>query len=550
MAINYIKFIDDHKIYNGNKLNYITSTFLKEVENNKNFTNYNKFYVEKKFTKSDTNNKKFTFYFNKDLYHAFSNFNITTTNSNWEYVQLLVNNIPRSTITREQYGFHNNIDFNIIEVSKIFFPRKSTIPCDNLSIRIKFKNELMDNDNIKINFIGCIFLCSEEKKFFEKENEFAFINYRKQYFNLDLSKKTQSITINKNIPFMFISISFNHHNLEDSYEYLSIDDHEHINLNESSFESIDMENIDLIYTEKDNNKYWYNSCIDTQYDCSYFYPKDWKINFKLKNTSNYNVKGVIHYFIGNKIKLGKDCKGRLYYPINNVTKIEELPTNPFVKFNDKLYGEGYWHSKIDNNIIIPYANDSDIDMILPYPKQNEFPDNEFYKKLRDLQPFFKLSTMEKKDIDIFGDKVFSSYEYSFIYDEIEYKFPESYYYYLSNYNIHPSSEFRDIIETIWNDYKNNNTEQDKYKNFNFQLSINPENVLNNIVFSFVDTSMLLNKNKIFDNMFGYNGFMNFFNITNNNTTNSTNNDEPNQEKNNIEDIDDDLENYANKKINI
>ncbi len=448
MALNYNKFKNDQQIYSCNKDKIYKTTILKDNFQNQH-SQYNKFHVNKKFDKNDTINKKFTFHFNKDLYHAFNNFTLTCT-KNWDYVQLLVNDIGKSTITKEQYEFYTDENVNKINVSKIFFGTSKVIPCDNISIRIKFKEELNINDSIIIDFIACLFLYDMEKKKFE--NEYPFKTYRKQIFNFDLSKQTQSITIDRNIPFTFIIISFNQQSLEDSYEYLSIDDHENINMTEDSFESIDMENIELIHKNINGKSYWFNSCIDIEQNCSFFYPNEWKINFKLKNTLNYNIKGVIQYFIGNKIKLDGESKGKLCYP-NHIAKIEYLPSNPFVKFNDTLYGEGYWHSKIDNKNVIEYADDNDSEILLPYPRQQEYRDTEFYNKLNNLRPLFQTRVMKHNETDRFGDKLMNPYEYYFTYNNIEYKFPESYFCYLYDYNVHPSSEFKNIIESIWQENK-------------------------------------------------------------------------------------------------
>ena len=88
--------------------------------------------------------------------------------------------------------------------------------------------------------------------------------------------------------------------------------------------------------------------------------------------------------------------------------------------------------KIDenNNKLISYPIDPDIDILLPYPKKQEQPDLDFANKLDELKIFFDKISYMGISHDRFGDKNMGCSEYSFKYDNIEYVFPEGYLIYL------------------------------------------------------------------------------------------------------------------------
>jgi hypothetical protein len=456
----------------------ILKTYLKKCYPN-DLTNFNKFKVIKRIEKKDIISNEYKFKFDSLKYDGISKLLIKTSNTNWEYVQLLFQDIPRITLTKQQYEtfYENNkttknykdYSENEINIFNMFFNMDYEIwPTlhNIMSIKIKFRNDLKDTDYLEFDFIGCLILENEEKfRFLNCAIEYNIFTYRTQEIVLDLSKKEQKFIIDKNVPFSDISIYFKHKDIiTNNIDKISIDN------NDTTIDLIKMNN-------KNIGDYWWNSCLDKDMFSAYFYPKDWYLEFNLKNTEENKLAILcVEYCVPNMIQVNQNSKGKLYYYLGKEIKKEDLPSCPLSKISENKYAEGYWFPKIKNeDKLSTYSLDPEIDNLLPYPKQEENPDLQFYEKLVFLKDYFNKINYLGVSHDRIGNKNMGCAEYSFTVDNIEYIFPEGYLIYLKEYNVHPSPEFKTIIEVMWENVKVLG-KKDIYKNIDFsKYEFNKEN---------------------------------------------------------------------------
>jgi len=423
-------------------------TYLRRVARN-NATYYKKFKVAKKF--NNVNNNQLIFTFDKTTYNGFDGLVIDFNNSTmWKSIEFLYENTPRISITKEQYNTlcFENVNFNPskVNISTVFFRQnygEIFYLKKNQEFKLRITLEPEFNNSININFNGCIPDTLESDRFETNCFEYECYTYVSQKFELLANQQEHFINIERNIPISEIAVTF---------------DCKDLNL----IESVYMDNIELIPQEN----FWYNSCVDKIFSqCNYFYPVDWKIKFVTK--PHNNIKGCINFCIPNFIQ--NQDKGRLYYSLTKQPSIDELPKSPFSKLKENKYAEGYWYNITKNkpNKCNIFGYDSTIDdSILPFPIQEENPDIIFHDKLKEISKYFSYTSYLGSSFDRLGNKNMGGGEYSFEINNITYVFPEGYFIYLKDYNVHPSVEFRNIIETLYEDMKNYNLEQEKYNKLN------------------------------------------------------------------------------------